>query len=136
MVKLAQLCIRLATLLVQSKDKERKINLKTITKLADITGRRWWIPLDITTLLHQKYKSMKEYRLCKRICITLKATYLEERAREIAKIGNTKEEARINSLLSTEKSREKARRLKFIYPISKEAVVNRLRIQIPDAEGK
>ena len=58
--KVAQLCLRLDTLLIQRKDKERKINLKNITKLADTTGRRWCTSLNIITLLLQKYKAMKD----------------------------------------------------------------------------
>ena len=52
------------------------------------------------------------------------------------KTGKTQEEARINPILTTEKSREKSRRLKYLQPRSKEAVVNRLRIETPDVEGR
>ena len=53
-IKLSQLRFCLATILIQRKDKERKINLNIVTKLKDITGRIWWLPLNITTPLHQK----------------------------------------------------------------------------------
>ena len=110
--------------------------MKTVTKLADITGRRWWPPLDITTILHQKSKVMKGYRLCKRNCTTLRDTYPEESDRKMSKLGNTQEEARINYLLSTEKIREKARCLRHLHPRNKGAGFNRLRIETPDVEGK
>ena len=61
---------------------------------------------------------------------------MEERYREIENIGNTQEEAIINSLLTAEKSREIERCLKYLHPRSKRAGVNRLRIESPDAEGK
>ena len=61
--KLAQLQLRLATLIIQIKEEEKKINLKTVTKRAGITGRKWWLPLDITTLIQQKNNAIKEYRL-------------------------------------------------------------------------
>ena len=43
----------------------------------------------------------------------------------MAKIGNTQEEARINSILSTEKYRYKYRRLRCLQPRSKGEGVNR-----------
>ena len=135
-VKVSQLCLPLVTLIIQRIDKEIKIKLKTVTKLAGIKGIIWWLPINITILLHQKSNTMQEYRLCKKNFITLINTYMEERSRELEKIGNNKEEARINYLLTTEKSRDKARRLKCLQPRSKVAGVNRLRIENPDVEGR
>ena len=80
MVKISQLHLRLVTLLIQIIDKERKIKLKTFTKISDITERKWWLSLDINTLLHQNLKAMREFHLWKKNCITLRSTYLEERA--------------------------------------------------------
>ena len=80
MVKAAQLRLRLLTLLIQRIDKEIKLKLKTVTKLAEIIGRRWRPHLDMTTLLHQKSKATEEYRVCKKNGINLRYTYLEERA--------------------------------------------------------
>ena len=134
--KLTQLRLCLATLLIQSKDKSSKINLKTVTKLTYITERRWWLPLNVTTLLHQESKSMKEHPLHKRNCATLRAIYLEQRSKEMSKIGNNPEEAKINYLLLTEISRDNARCLKYFQTRIKGSGFNKLRIKNPDVKGK
>ena len=59
-VKVYPLCLHLVTLIIQRIEKGKKIKLKTITSSAYITGRRWCPPLEITTLLNQKSKDMKE----------------------------------------------------------------------------
>ena len=41
-------------MLIKIKDTDTKIKLKTVSNLAKITGRRWWLHLDPTTLLHLK----------------------------------------------------------------------------------
>ena len=64
----------LANLLIKINNNEYKINLNTSTKLADITVRIWFIPLYIDFLLHQKTKYMREHRICKENCGTLRAT--------------------------------------------------------------
>ena len=102
-VKMYQLRLRLTSLIIQIKDKESKEKIKTINKLAEITSRRWWIPLDVNYILHKKIY-MIEYRIFKKNCGTLRATYLEERSRSTAKVGNKQEETRIHALLTTEKS--------------------------------
>ena len=51
-------------------------------------------------------------------------------------IGNAQDEERINSLLTTEKNRDKSRRLEYLKTISKRAEFNRLRIEYPDVEGR
>ena len=67
-------------------------------------------------------------------CSTLRVTYLEERARDMANKGNTNEELRIYALLVTEKGRERSRRMRYLKPRIKGAGLNRLRIETPDAE--
>ena len=52
------------------------------------------------------------------------------------KLGNIQEEARTNSILKTEKSREKARRLKYLEPRSKGARNNRIKTKTPDVKGR
>ena len=46
----------MATQIIQRKDKEGKIKLKTVTKLENLTGRKWWLPLDMVTFIHQKLR--------------------------------------------------------------------------------
>ena len=102
-VKLYQLCIRLATLLIQRKDIDIIFKLKTVTKLENLTGRRWWMTLDLGSLIHQKSKVKKYHKKRKKECLTLRSTYLEERARDITAKGNTREEQIFHELLTMEK---------------------------------
>ena len=76
-VKLYQLLIRLATLLIQMKDRDRRVKLKTVTNMKKLTGIRWWLTLDLGKLIHQKSKSKKYYQNCKKECLKLRATNLE-----------------------------------------------------------
>ena len=55
-VKLAQLRVRLCDMLIKINGTDTKIKLKTVSNLAKITGRRWWLHLEHTTLLHTKKK--------------------------------------------------------------------------------
>ena len=52
-LKLAQLCLSLSNILIKIKEEESKIKIKTVCKLAKITGRHWWIPLDMAYLIHK-----------------------------------------------------------------------------------
>ena len=45
-IKMFQLRLRLADLILQWKTNRRKTKLKTVSKLAITTGRKWWISLD------------------------------------------------------------------------------------------
>ena len=76
-VKTAELCLRLASIFIKIKDKESKIKLKNITKLADISGRIWWLPLDVDSLLQLK-NAMREYHICKKNYSKIRDTYQEE----------------------------------------------------------
>ena len=53
-VKLPQLFLRLYNILIKRKEENPKIKLKTVCKLAKITGRHLWLSLDVTALVHQK----------------------------------------------------------------------------------
>ena len=52
--KMDQLCLRLSDQLIKSKTTNKRIKHKTVTKIKNITGRRWWIPIDINYLFHPK----------------------------------------------------------------------------------
>ena len=43
----------------QKKETFTKVKLKIVSNLAKITGRRWWLHLNHTTLFHLKTKSNK-----------------------------------------------------------------------------
>ena len=53
-VKFAQLRVQQCDLIIKRKETDTNIKLKTVIKLAKIIGRRWWLHLDPTTLLHLK----------------------------------------------------------------------------------
>ena len=60
---------------------------------------------------------------------TIRSTYLEERAKEAAQLGNLQEERKIHIILKNEKSKERAKRLRFIRTKQKGAGVSRLTIE-------
>ena len=78
-----------------------------VTNTATLTGRRWWLALHLTCLLHHKSKSRKYYFSLKKNSTTLRFTYLEERATKMACNVNTSEERRLHALISTKKQRKR-----------------------------
>ena len=58
-VKLSYLRVRLSNLLIQRKSGKSKFKWKTVTRLANITGRAWWFTLNIISLIRQKIMSKK-----------------------------------------------------------------------------
>ena len=58
-IKMYQLRLRLADLILQWKTNRRKTKLKTVSKLAITTGRKWWISLDPDYLIWHKVKVRK-----------------------------------------------------------------------------
>ena len=83
--KLAQLRVRICDLPIKRRDTDTNIKLKTVRNLAKITGRRWWLHLDPTTLIQLKTKSKLEYYSFKRSSTKIREAYLEKRARDAAK---------------------------------------------------
>ena len=83
-----QLC--LVNILIKSKYKGSKVNHKTVTKLANIAVKKWWFYLDLSDLIHQREKAKREHLSRKNIS-TLRTAHIEERAKQIAESGNTKE---------------------------------------------
>ena len=61
LVKLAQLQICIYNLLIKRKEEDSKINLKTLCKISKITGRHWWLSLDVKDLIHKRTKIKREY---------------------------------------------------------------------------
>ena len=102
-VNLAQLRLRLSNILINRKEEDPKIKLKTVCKLANITGRNWWLSLDTTKLIKKRSKKKREYCKLKRASGTIRETYLEERAKETAQLCNLQEESKIHNLLTAEK---------------------------------
>ena len=128
-IKNAQLRLRFVSLLLESRKPGSKIKQKTTDKLAQITGRRWWITLEKNALIVQRRKARREYLQLKKNSAYLRVTYIEERARQMAEQGNTTEEQRLHSLLNTEKERERSLRLKRLNPQRKGQGVTRLVIE-------
>ena len=110
-VNIAQLRIYLSNLLIRKKEEDSKIKLRTFYKLSKTTGRHWWLSLYIADLIHQIKKSKREYYNLKRASGTIIETYLEERDKEAYQLVNLQEERKIHTLLATEKSKDRARRL-------------------------
>ena len=52
--KMDQLRLCLANQVIKRRDPNNRIKLKAVTKLADLTGRKWRLPLDIKFLILQK----------------------------------------------------------------------------------
>ena len=96
--------------------------------MTNLTGRRCWLTLDIRTLIQQKYKAKKDYQICKKTYLKVRATHLEKISIDMADKGNTREESRLHALLKMEKSRDRSRQLRTLKPIFKGAGVNRLSI--------
>ena len=77
-VKLSQLRLCLSNILINRKEENYKIKLKTACMLTRITGRHWWLSLDVSVLIHQLTKIKGEYYKLKNISGTIRSTYLEE----------------------------------------------------------
>ena len=87
-----QLLLRLANQLIKRRDSNNRIKLKMITKLADLNGSKWWLTLDTKTLTLQKATAKQEYYQQNKKISSIRSTFLEERARIVAVMGNTVEE--------------------------------------------
>ena len=59
----------------------------------------------------------------------IRETYLEERSKEAAQLGNLQEERKLHNIITTEKSKDRARRLQFLRPIKKGSGGSRLTIE-------
>lgn len=125
-IKLAQLRLRLAILLINRLEDESKVKLKTVTKLAARVGRRWWLPLGSTELLRQKCMARRDYFKLKRNHVQLWSTYMEERARELEAAGKGEEARILHTQIRTEKERERNQRLKRLRPRQRGVGVNKL----------
>ena len=77
-----KLWLRLVILLIHRKEKEIKFREKTFTKLAKLTGRRWWLTIYLTYLIYLKPKARIYYFSFKKKIATSRVTYLEERVRK------------------------------------------------------
>ena len=115
-VKLAQLCLRLPIILINIKEENTKIKLKTVYKLSRIKGRLWWLTLYESAHIHQKTKIKKEYYKVKENSAKIRATYLEERDKEADQQVRLHKESKLHTLLMTEKDMEKYRRLHYLLP--------------------
>ena len=130
--KTAQLRLRLTSILRKRKDKDYNIKIKTITKLADVTGRRWWIPLDIDYILHQK--NLRDNNASIRKTAVHSGILIQRKEQEPQPRLETHKERKLHAILTTEKLREISRRLRSLRPRSKGTGVNRLRIETTDEE--
>lgn len=128
-VKTSQLRLRLATLLIERLKVGSKVKLKTVTKLAEHTGRRWWLPLKELALRLQLTKARKEYYDLKKRSSTLRVTYLEDLAKQQAEKGNVLEVKRLHNLITVEKDRERSRRLKRLNPEKRRGGVTKLVVE-------
>ena len=76
MVKLSQLRLSLSNLLIQRKEGNIRVRWKTVTRLANITGRTWWFTLNLTSLIRKELMSNKEYLTNKRKSGLLRSAFL------------------------------------------------------------
>mmetsp|Transcript_53808 Transcript_53808/g.161031 ORF Transcript_53808/g.161031 Transcript_53808/m.161031 type:complete len:130 (-) Transcript_53808:3072-3461(-) len=90
--------------------------MKMVTKQAGTTGRCWWLGLDKGLILLQLSKARREYYTLKKSRRSIRSTEIEAREKKQAVAGNMTEEARLNALITTEKSRERAKRMKSLKP--------------------
>ena len=56
-----QLILFLFDQLIKIKDSNKRIKLKTVTKLVDLTVIKWWLPLDTDSLIIHKLKAKQKY---------------------------------------------------------------------------
>ena len=133
MVKLSQLTLCLANIIIQRIEGNGKVKWKTVTRLANITGGTWWFTLNLTSLIRQTVMSKKEYLANKQNSDLLMSIFIEERAQEIAYSDDSLEETKLNYLISTKKTKEKAWRLSILKQGSKGTGVRRLEIQIEES---
>ena len=90
-IRMAQLLLLLANQLIKIRDSSNIIRIKTLTKLADLTGRKWWLPIDTNLLILQKATTKQEYYQLKKKLFSIILTYLEERARKNDAMGKKEE---------------------------------------------
>ena len=81
-VKISQLCLHLTNILIKRKERKRNIKMKTVLKLAIITGINWWLTIYESELIHQKKKVRKEYYKLKEKSANTRQTYIEDMAKE------------------------------------------------------
>ena len=109
-----QLLLRLANQLIKRRDSNNRIKLKMITKLADLNGSKWWLTLDTKTLTLQKATAKQEYYQQNKKISSIRSTFLEERARKMAVMGNTVEEKHLRALIYTKNTREEYLRIRLL----------------------
>ena len=126
---MSQLRLRLENQLIKRRDSNNRIKLKTVTKLADLTGRKWWPPLDTNSLKLHKATAKQEYYQLKNKISSIISTYLEERARQMAMMGNTAEEKHLHALIYTKNMREQDLRIRRLRPRQRGAGVRELTIE-------
>ena len=102
-VKPDQLRIRLSTILIHRKDRDRIVKLKTVTKMGNLTGRRWWIKLDLGTLIHKNPKAKRTTKSVRNNASRLELLIWKKKARDMASKGNSREESRLHALITMEK---------------------------------
>ena len=104
-IKLSQLRLCIAKLIIQRKEVNSKVMWETVTRLANITGRTCWFTLNLTSLIQLKVISKKEYLAKKRNSGLLMSSFLEERAPKLGGSGNSMEENKTNHLILTYKNK-------------------------------
>ena len=76
-----------------------------------------------------KTKKQKKRLPYKKISGKNRATYIEERAKETAKLGKIQEERKIHTLLTTKKTKVRSSRQRFLRPKLKGAGVSQLTVE-------
>ena len=87
-VKIDQLFIRLTNLLINRKEENINIKLKTARKIVRITERHCWPNLYEKALMNQILKTKMEYYKLNKNSEKVRATYLKEISKEAAQKGN------------------------------------------------
>ena len=122
-IKMAQLRLCLENQSTKRKEPKRKIGLETVTKLANITGRRWWLSLESISSARQKSTDKQEYYQLKENSVSVRSTYPEEISQQMVDQGNSMDDKRLHNLIASEKMREQAWRLIHIRSIQRGAGV-------------
>ena len=100
MIKLVQLRLILIIILIKIKYRTIRIKQKTLARMSYIIGQHWWFTLNISSLLHQKEITKSSYIQFKRKSGTLRAKYLEDRAKQTAEKVNKKEETILYNIIT------------------------------------
>ena len=108
----AQLLIELIHAVI-TKKKGRKYSSRKLRRLEKKVGKKKMMDMSLTEAEEALVKARKHYWECIKNAKQLRQTFLEKKAQELAIEKDTKKEAILKQLISREKQKEAARKIKY-----------------------